>query len=88
MQLQVKTVLNVIQHFPGFVYPRHPACTAIAMASPVASKSPSKPHPGIPAKCSRCLKPAPGYDRLPQRSVALCAVVGNRDVVSLCRPAG
>ena len=38
------------------------------MASPVASKSPSSRTRPSPAKCSRCLKPAPGYDQLPQRS--------------------
>jgi hypothetical protein len=26
------------------------------------------PHPAIAAKCSRCLQPAPGYDRQPERS--------------------
>jgi hypothetical protein len=26
-----------------------------------------EPHAGIPRRCSRCQKPAPGYDRLPQR---------------------
>ena len=66
IQLQVKTVLNVIQRFPGFVFRdlrlhRHgdgqPRCIEITV----------QPHPTIPAKCSRCRKPAPGYDRLPQR---------------------
>jgi transposase len=67
MQLQVKTILNAIQHFPGFVFQdirlgRHrdgqPGRIQIAV----------EPRDGIPAKCSRCLQPAPGYDRLPQRS--------------------
>jgi transposase len=67
MQLQVKTILNAIQHFPGFVFQdihlqRHwdgrPSRIEIAV----------EPHGGIPAKCSRCLRSAPGYDRLPQRS--------------------
>jgi transposase len=67
MQLQVKTILNAVQHFPGFVFQdiqlqRHrdgrPHRIAIAI----------KPHSGIGARCSRCLQPAPGYDRLPQRS--------------------
>jgi transposase len=67
MQLQVKTILNAIQHFPGFVFQdiqlrRHwdgrPKRIEIAV----------QPHGGIPAKCSRCLQPAPSYDRLPQRS--------------------
>jgi transposase len=67
MQLQVKTILNAIQHFPGFVYddvrlerhrdgrPRQITITVVA-------------HHGLPAKCSRCQKVAPGYDRLPERS--------------------
>src|SRR5213593_904492 len=66
MQLQVKTILNAIQHFPGFVFQdirleRHrdgrPRRIEIAV----------EPHGGIAAKCSRCLQPAPGYDRLAQR---------------------
>jgi transposase len=67
IQLQAKTVLNAIQRFPGFVFhdirrQRHrdgpPRCIAITV----------QPHPAIAAKCSRCLKPAPGYDRLEQRA--------------------
>jgi transposase len=67
IQLQVKTVLNAIQHFPGFVYrdirlhchrDDRARCIEITV----------QPHPSIAAKCSRCRKPAPGYDRLDQRS--------------------
>ena len=67
IQLHVKTILNAIQHFPGFVFHdirlhRHrdgqPRCIEITV----------QPHPTIPAKGSRCLKPAPGYDRLEQRA--------------------
>lgn len=64
MQLEVKTVLNRIQHFVGFVYqdirmrsPRGKLCVEITL----------EPHRGIDAKCSECLRPAPGYDRLPER---------------------
>ena len=66
MQLQLKTILNAIQPFAGFVYQdirlcRHrngrPRCIEISVA----------PHCGRAAKCSRCLKPAAGYDQLPQR---------------------
>ena len=67
IQLPVKTILNAIQRFPGFVFHhirlhRHrdgqPRCIEITV----------QPHPTIPGKCSRCLKPAPGYDRLEQRA--------------------
>ena len=54
MQLQVKTVLNDIQHFPGFVFQDirfqrqgegRLGCIEVTI----------EPHAGIPAKCSRCL---------------------------------
>jgi transposase len=67
MQVQVKTILNDIQHFPGFVY------EDIRLHRQRAGR-PGRlevfilPHAGIPAKCSRCHKPAPGYDQLPPRS--------------------
>ena len=65
MQLEVKTILNRIQHWVGFVYqevrlrgdrgrPRH---IEIRL----------QPHEGIRGKCSACLQPTPGYDRLPER---------------------
>src|SRR4051812_25467137 len=67
MQLQLKTILNTIQHFPGFVYhdirlQRHedgrPRSIEIAV----------EPHGAMAARCSRCRQPSPGYDRLPSRS--------------------
>jgi transposase len=66
MQLQVKTILNAIQHFPGFVYQEvrlrcqrgRPRCIEIRL----------EPHPGVRAQCSECRQPVPGYDRLPERS--------------------
>jgi transposase len=65
MQLEVKTILNCIQHFVGFVYREvrlercgdKPRRIAIRLAA----------HGGIRGKCSECRRPAPGYDRLPER---------------------
>jgi len=64
MQLEVKTVLNQIQHFAGFVYqdvrlrgPRGQRRMEITLAA----------HQGMKGKCSECRRPAPGYDRLPER---------------------
>jgi transposase len=66
MQVELKTILNAVQPFPGFVYqdirllrrrngrPREIQITVAA-------------HAGYPARCSQCHQPAPGYDRLPQR---------------------
>ena len=67
MQLQVKTILNDIQPFPGFVY------QDIRLSDPVPGQSRELhislvEHAGRPAKCSRCQRPAPGYDRLPVRA--------------------
>jgi transposase len=66
MQLEVKTILNRIQHFVGFVYQEvrlrchrgRLRCIEIRL----------EPHRGIRAKCSECRQPAPGYDQLPERS--------------------
>ena len=64
MQLEVKTLLNRIQHFAGFVYqdirlrsPSGKLCMEVTLAA----------HQGMEGKCSKCLQPAPGYDRLPER---------------------
>jgi transposase len=59
--------LNAIQHFPGFVYQdirlcRHRGGQSREIKITVAA------HGGMVVKCSRCLKPAPCYDRLEQRS--------------------
>src|SRR5271165_6693956 len=64
MQLEVKTILNRIQHFVGFVYadirlrsPRRKLSIEVTLAA----------HQGMAGKCSECRQPAPGYDRLPER---------------------
>jgi len=67
MQLQVKTILNDIQPFPGFVY------QDIRLSEAVHGQARELhitllEHAGRPAKCSRCQRPAPGYDRLPARA--------------------
>ncbi len=65
IQLQVKTILNRIQHFVGFVYRevrfREHGCSLQIDVHLEA-------HASIDGKCSVCLKRAPGYDRLPTRS--------------------
>jgi transposase len=67
MQLKVKTVLNAIQPFVGFVYDDIRFCRD-RRGRPRRIEISLQPHGGIAAKCSRCLQPAPGYDQLPQRS--------------------
>src|SRR5271165_6690458 len=64
MQLKVKTLLNRIQHFVGFVYsdiqlrsPRGKLCVEVTVES----------YQGRKGKCSECRRFAPGYDHLPER---------------------
>jgi len=65
MQLEVKTILNCIQRFVGFVYQEvrlrrrgeRPQRIEIRLAA----------HSNIRGQCSECRRPAPGYDRLPER---------------------
>ena len=63
-QLEVKTLLNRIQHFAGFVY------QSIQLRGSVSSlriEVKMQPHRGIRGKCSTCLEPSPGYDTLEER---------------------
>ena len=64
IQLQIKTILNRIQHFAGFVYREvglrnHGSSLEIDIHL--------EAHAAMDGKCATCLKPAPGYDRLPKR---------------------
>jgi transposase len=63
-QLEVKTVLNRIQPFVGFVY------SSIRLRGSGGSlriEAQIQPHRGIRGKCATCLKASPGYDHLPER---------------------
>src|SRR6266481_1597876 len=64
MQLEVKTILNRIQHFVGFVYSE---IRLRSLKRKLYVEITIEPHQGIGGKCSECRKPAPGYDRLPER---------------------
>lgn len=64
MQLEVKTILNRIQHFAGFVYQE------VRLRTPrgkLRIEVRIEPHRSVRGKCSECRRPAPGYDRLPER---------------------
>ena len=60
-------MLNAIQHFPGFVY-RDIRLQCYGDGQPRCLEITVQAHQTRAARCSRCLKPAPGYDRLAQRS--------------------
>jgi len=63
-QLEVKTILNRIQHFVGFVYWR---IRLRGSGCSLRVEVEIEPHGGMEGKCATCLRPCPGYDRLPQR---------------------
>jgi transposase len=65
MQLEVKTILNRIQHFVGFVY-QEVRLHGGRIGQPWITIT-LEAHKSIRGRCSECRRPAPGYDRLPQR---------------------
>jgi transposase len=65
MQLEVKTILNRIQHFVGFVYQEVRLC---GCPGRLRIEVRIEPHQSIRGKCSECRRAAPGYDRLPERA--------------------
>lgn len=65
IQLHVKTILNRIQHFTGFVY-REIRLQAQGSSWRIVIHLES--HASVDGTCADCLKATPGYDHLPQRS--------------------
>jgi transposase len=60
--LQLITILNRCHRFPGFVYQ-----DARFSSDHKQIEIAVRPRRGSPAVCSRCHKPAPGYDQLVER---------------------
>lgn len=63
-QLEVKTLLNRIQHFVGFVY--H-SIRLLGSGGSQRIEVKIVAHRGIRGKCATCLKACPGYDHLEER---------------------
>jgi transposase len=63
-QLEVKTILNRIQRFVGFVYL---SVRLRGSGGSLRIEAQIEPHRGIRGKCATCLQPCPGYDQLPER---------------------
>jgi transposase len=73
-QLTVKRLLNLVQHFVGFVY-RSVRLVQAGRAAKIEVHV--EPHAQSRARCGYCQKPCPGYDHLQQRrwgSVPLWAI--------------
>jgi len=64
IQLQVKTILNRIQHFAGFVYREVRFCEH---GSSLRIDIHLEAHAAMHGRCAQCQKAVPGYDRLPER---------------------
>jgi transposase len=58
--------LNCVQRFVGFVY--REVRLHGHKGKPTSIEITLEPHRGIRGRCSACRRPAPGYDRLPERS--------------------
>jgi len=56
-QLEVKTLLNRIQRFVGFIYA---SIRLRGSGGSLRIEVQIQPHQGIRGKCSTCLKPCPG----------------------------
>jgi len=67
IQLQVKTILNRVQRFIGFVYREVRIHCRQQQPEFIEIEISIEPHRGIRGRCSRCQRPAPGYDRLTER---------------------
>ena len=65
MQVQLKTILNQVQHLVGFIYQEIELLGK--KGQPLAIKVQIAEHAGQLARCSKCVKPAPCYDRLRAR---------------------
>ncbi|MDE3100221.1 MAG: ISL3 family transposase [Verrucomicrobiota bacterium] len=71
--MEVKMILNRIQHFAGFVYRDVRLCTRRGR---LRIEVDLQSHRGHRGRCSKCRRPCPGYDRLPQRSWLLVPLWG------------
>ena len=65
IQLHVKTILNRIQRFTGFIYRQ---VQLRGRGSSLRIDIHLKAHASSQGRCAQCQKPAAGYDRLPERS--------------------
>jgi len=65
IQLHVKTILNRIQRFTGFIYRQ---VQLRGRGSSLRIDIHLETHASSQGRCAQCQKPAPGYDRLPERS--------------------
>jgi transposase len=63
-QLEVKTLLNRIQHFVGFVFQ---SIRVRGSGGSLRVEVQVVPHREIRGKCATCLKPSPGYDQQLER---------------------
>jgi transposase len=63
-QLEVKTLLNRVQHFVGFVYR---SVSLRGEGSDLRIEVQVEPHAGVHRRCGECRQPCPGYDVLAAR---------------------
>ena len=59
--------MNRVQHFVGFVFREVRLHCHKEQPESIEIEIGIEPHRGIRGRCSRCQRPAPGYDRLEER---------------------
>ena len=62
--MQLKTILNRVEHYKSFVYG---TAVWVEDAERPRLEVPVRARKGSRPICSRCRRPGPGYDRLPER---------------------
>lgn len=67
IQLQLKTILNRVQRFAGFVFSAVQLRCSQLQPESMEIEIRIEPHRQIRGRCSRCQQPAPGDDQLPER---------------------
>ena len=71
--MQLKTILNRVYRQPGFVYGHAALCNE---GEHLVLNVEVRPHGRSRARCSKCLKKGPGYDRLEARRFAFVPLWG------------
>jgi len=62
--MHTKTILNRVQKYKGFVYGNE---RLVQLGNQLMMEVPIRARKGSQGICSKCGRPAPGYDRLPER---------------------
>lgn len=80
--MHIKTILNLVQRHPMFVYGK----ATLVKGSTPALHVVIRPRKGAKPRCSGCGRACPGYDRLPERSYRYLPLFATIAVFFVYRP--